>query len=99
MSFTVPGNDVDSLEYLMTTNRTPMPRIRMKQPIERGLDFFAFFTSVAGPVCSTGRPQFGHEGAASETSLPQSGHLISAIFKPPYRKSAWPPARQIISKG
>src|ERR1035437_5492674 len=27
-----------------------------------------------------GRPQLGHEGATSETSLPQSGHLISATF-------------------
>jgi ArsR family transcriptional regulator len=63
------------------------------------LDFFACFTSVAGPVCSTGRPQFGHEGAASETSLPQSGHLISATFKPPYRNMGTCTANHIKKRG
>ena len=36
-------------------------------------------SEVENDLCLKGRPQLGHEGAESETSLSQSGHLIKAM--------------------
>src|ERR1039458_406009 len=62
------------------THRPKPARNKTRQPVAAGLVFFSFPTT--GNTWP-GRPQFGHEGATSETSLPQSGHLMSATFTPP----------------
>jgi hypothetical protein len=52
------------------------PNNMAKQPIFIGL---LFFLGVSVTLPLIGRPQFGQDGASSETLLPQSGHLIKAM--------------------
>jgi hypothetical protein len=75
-----PAQSNASITTAATIAKTMMKN--RPQPLRRSTTLVT--TCGGGVVCGAiGRPQCGHAGAWSETSCPQSSHLISATTPPP----------------